>query len=60
MNVEKISLPLNNNRACVLYDMSGQGIYRENWAFFFTEVDGIIFVVDCTDIERLSVAKEIL
>ena len=37
-----------------------KGRYRESWSFFYTEVDGIFFVVDASDYERLSVAQEVL
>ena len=37
-----------------------QGRYRESWSFFYPDVDGIFFVVDASDLERLSVAQEIL
>lgn len=59
INIEKITLPFSNS-ACVVYDLSGQGRYRENWSFFYPDVDGIFFVVDTADRERLSVVQEIL
>ena len=37
-----------------------QGRYRESWSFFYPDVDGIFFVVDASDFERLSVAQEVL
>jgi GTPase SAR1 family protein len=37
-----------------------QGRYRENWSFFYPDVDGIFFVVDSADKERLSIVQEIL
>ena len=40
--------------------MSGQGRYRECWNDFYAEVDGIFFVVDATDHERLSIVGELL
>ena len=40
--------------------MSGQGRYREGWSFFYPDVDGILFVIDCSDLARLSVAQEVL
>ena len=33
-----------------------QGRYRESWSFFYPEVDGIFFVVDSSDYDRLTVA----
>ena len=59
MNIEKIMLPSRNN-PCIVYDMSGQGRYREWWNDFYSEVDGIFFMVDATDHERLSIVQEML
>ena len=59
INVEKITLPLSNE-TCIVYDMSGQGRYREQWQYFYPDIDGIFFVIDATDKERLSVAAEVL
>ena len=54
INIEKIFLP-DSSMPCVVYDLSGQGRYRENWSFFYPDVDGILFVVDASDRERLSI-----
>eukprot|EP00347_Sterkiella_histriomuscorum_P012090 403369929 len=59
INIEKITLPFSNS-PCVVYDLSGQGRYRENWSFFYPDVDGIFFVVDTADRDRLSAVQEIL
>ena len=71
INIEKILLP-DGSMPCVVYDLSGQvsfphffdfllqGRYRESWSFFYPDVDGILFVVDASDHERLSVVVEIL
>ena len=45
---------------CVVYDMSGQGRYRDQWSFFYPDVDGILFVVDASDKDRLPIVAEIL
>ena len=45
---------------CVVYDISGQGRYRDNWSFFYPDVDGILFVVDCADKDRLPLVVEVL
>ena len=37
-----------------------QGRYRDNWSFFYPDVDGILFVVDAADKERLPVVVEVL
>ena len=59
MNLEKITLT-QSSMPCIVYDMSGQGRYRDSWQFFYPDVDGILFVVDATDHERLSVVADIL
>eukprot|EP00351_Strombidinopsis_sp_SopsisLIS2011_P001760 CAMPEP_0116882704 /NCGR_PEP_ID=MMETSP0463-20121206/15048_1 /TAXON_ID=181622 /ORGANISM="Strombidinopsis sp, Strain SopsisLIS2011" /LENGTH=89 /DNA_ID=CAMNT_0004536379 /DNA_START=42 /DNA_END=311 /DNA_ORIENTATION=+ len=59
INIERITLP-KSNEDCIVYDMSGQGRYRESWSFFYTDVDGIFFVVDASDKDRISIVKEIL
>ena len=70
INIEKVMLP-ESSMPCVVYDMSGQvsfvlfyhskqGRYRENWSFFYPDVDGIFFVVDCYDKDRLPIVQEIL
>jgi len=40
--------------------MSGQGRYREQWQYFYPDVDGIFFVIDSTDKDRLNVVAEVL
>ena len=59
LNIENVKMP-SSTQQCVVYDMSGQGRYRESWSFFYPDVDGIFFVVDTTDRERLSIVQEIL
>ena len=59
INIEKIHI-LNKNLPCIVYDLSGHGRYRHTWSYFYSKVDGIFFVVDSTDIERLSIAKELI
>ena len=31
INMERIELPNSNNSICVVYDVSGQGRYRDSW-----------------------------
>ncbi|CAI2381691.1 unnamed protein product [Moneuplotes crassus] len=59
LNIEKFTLQ-NKNRPCVIYDLSGQGRYRKSWRDFYAEADGIFFIVDSTDTERLSIVQEML
>lgn len=59
INIEKIKLP-EGSMPCVVYDISGQGRYRDQWSFFYPDVDGIMFVVDASDKDRLPIVAEIL
>ena len=59
INIEKFNLP-THSMPCVVYDISGQGRYRDNWSFFYPDVDGILFVVDCADKDRLPIVVEVL
>ena len=59
INVEVLRLP-GSGSDCIVYDMSGQGRYRESWSFFYPDVDGIFFVIDCADRDRISIANEVL
>merc|ERR1719271_899001 len=44
--------------AFTIFDMSGQGRYRNLWEHYYAEVGGIIFCVDSTDKIRMCVAKD--
>ena len=41
-----------------VYDMSGQGRYRNLWETYYADVEAIIFVLDSTDKVRMCVAKD--
>jgi len=58
LNLDMINLP--SGAPCIVYDLSGQGRYREGWSYWYSDIDGIIFVVDSTDHERFYVVKELL
>ena len=47
-----------NNLNFTVFDMSGQGKYRNLWESFYGEVDGVIFVVDSADRVRMAVAED--
>lgn len=47
-----------NNINFTVYDMSGQGRYRNLWEHYYSDVEAIIFVLDSTDRLRMCVAKE--
>eukprot|EP01032_Pedospumella_encystans_P037917 gene37917-42944_t len=47
-----------NNVNFTVYDMSGQGRYRNLWEHYYSDVEAIIFVLDSTDRLRMCVAKE--
>jgi len=47
-----------NNLSFTVFDMSGQGRYRNLWEHYYKEVGGIIFCIDSTDKIRMCVAKD--
>lgn len=47
-----------NNLNFTAFDMSGQGKYRNLWEKQYTEVHGIIFVIDSSDKLRMAVARD--
>lgn len=47
---------LNEVTQWQVWDMSGQGRYRDMWKLYAGQVDGIIFVVDLADGPRIAVA----
>ena len=54
-SVEEFS---KNGLAFTVFDMSGQGRYRNLWEHYYKDVGGIIFVIDSTDKIRMCVAKD--
>ena len=60
INVEEIKW---QGDECIVYDMSGQGRYRESWSFFYPDIDGIIYCIDSSEEEcedRGTINQEIL
>ena len=47
-----------DNLGFTVFDMSGQGRYRNLWEHYYPECAGIIFCVDSTDKIRMCVAKD--
>jgi ADP-ribosylation factor-like protein 6 len=41
-----------------VWDMSGQGRYRNLWEHYYEDIEAVIFVVDSSDKLRMSVAQE--
>uniref|UniRef100_A0A7S4CBQ1 Uncharacterized protein n=1 Tax=Eutreptiella gymnastica TaxID=73025 RepID=A0A7S4CBQ1_9EUGL len=54
-NVEEIQY---QNINFVVWDLGGQDSLRPSWSMYYINTQAIIFVVDSTDSERLSVVKE--
>ena len=54
-NLEEINF---KNFKLKMWDISGQLKYRELWKHYYEGADGIIYVLDSTDKERLSETKE--
>lgn len=53
--VEKFKSPAVN---FTVFDMSGQGKYRNLWEHYYKDAQAIIFVIDSSDKLRMVVAKE--
>ncbi|CAD8080700.1 unnamed protein product [Paramecium primaurelia] len=54
-NVEKVEY---KNISFTVWDIGGQDKLRLLWRHYFTGTQGIIFVIDSSDKERINVAKE--
>ena len=53
--VEKLTMP---GLAFTVFDMSGQGRYRNLWEHYYKDAQAVIFVIDSSDKLRIVVAKE--
>jgi len=53
--VEKLVMP---GLSFTIFDMSGQGRYRNLWEHYYKDAQAIIFVIDSSDKLRMVVAKE--
>ncbi|XP_063308480.1 ADP-ribosylation factor-like protein 4A [Pelobates fuscus] len=58
-NAEKIKVPLGNSKTVTFHfwDVGGQEKLRPLWKSYTRCTDGIVFVVDSVDIERMEEAK---
>lgn len=58
-NTEKIKVPLGNSKSVTIHfwDVGGQEKLRPLWKSYTRCTDGIIFVVDSVDAERMEEAK---
>ncbi|KAF7346905.1 ADP-ribosylation factor [Mycena venus] len=54
-NVETVEY---KNISFTVWDVGGQGRIRSLWKHYFQNTQGIIFVVDCNDWERMAEARE--
>ncbi|GMH80324.1 hypothetical protein TrLO_g10526 [Triparma laevis f. longispina] len=41
-----------------VWDMSGQGRFRNLWSYYSGHVQGLVYVVDITDSDRIAVARD--
>ncbi|NHJ88076.1 MAG: GTP-binding protein [Asgard group archaeon] len=56
LNREKISLP---KLELDIFDLGGQQEFRPIWSNYNEQSDGLIFVVDSSDIERIDESKDV-
>ena len=47
-----------SGRPAVIYDCSGASRYRAMWDHFVAEADGVIYVIDSADTQRVGIVKE--
>jgi ADP-ribosylation factor-like protein 6 len=47
-----------NKLNLTVFDMSGQGRYRDMWEHYYPEAHGIIWVLDASDKVRACVARD--
>jgi len=55
-SIEKVSIP-HVSKPITVFDCSGLGRHRDNWSVFYSDCEGVIFVIDATDAKRLSLVK---
>ncbi|XP_067825325.1 ADP-ribosylation factor-like protein 4D [Heptranchias perlo] len=58
-NTEKIKVPVGNSRAITfqVWDVGGQEKLRPLWKSYTRRTDGIVFVIDSSEMERMEEAK---
>ena len=47
-----------SNMNFTMFDMSGQGRYRNLWEHYYADAEAVIFVIDSTDAVRLCVVRD--
>lgn len=57
-NVETIDVKNKRKLALTVWDIGGQKSMRPHWKDFYEDTAGVIFVVDCSDRQRLNEAKK--
>eukprot|EP00558_Chaetoceros_sp_UNC1202_P003074 CAMPEP_0197238002 /NCGR_PEP_ID=MMETSP1429-20130617/4650_1 /TAXON_ID=49237 /ORGANISM="Chaetoceros sp., Strain UNC1202" /LENGTH=186 /DNA_ID=CAMNT_0042697095 /DNA_START=71 /DNA_END=631 /DNA_ORIENTATION=+ len=54
-NVETVQY---KNISFTVWDIGGQDKIRKLWRHYYENTNGIIFVVDCSDVDRIEIARE--
>lgn len=54
-NVETVTY---NNLQLQVWDLGGQGTIRPYWRCYYPNTNAVIYVVDSTDVDRMSIAKQ--
>lgn len=47
-----------NNLQLQVWDLGGQGTLRPYWRCYYPNTNGVIYVIDCSDHDRISTAKK--
>jgi small GTP-binding protein len=55
VNTEDIQI---NNVNIKVFDLAGQEKMRNVWKYYYSSIEGIIFVIDSSNVDRISEAKD--
>ena len=58
LQVENFRLEAFKGLKCTMFDMSGAGADRNLWEHYYSECNGVAFVIDSADQKRLPIVKE--
>lgn len=58
-DIVEISVPQTSVKG-IVYDCGGGFRYRPTWDFFTGDAAGVIFVIDCTDRDRIFTVKDVI
>ena len=60
LGFEVLEILLPQGGKGIVYDCGGGYRYRQMWDYFTADAAGVIFVVDCTDKDRIFTVKDVI